>query len=99
MEQNKERQKFEDGVIPIGKKPTEFYIVIVYKELCRRNELKLISRGDYGVMKVLSILTDLLSGKVVKLENNQVVIDFIETTNERGQSVMLPNIKVDIKRI
>ena len=89
--------KFPEGSIPIGKQPTEFYLGIVYKELHKRNELKLISRGDLGIGKVLSILTELLSSKEVVLENNEVPIKFIEAQNSNKQIVMLPNIEAHIK--
>ena len=99
MEQKKGFKKMEEGVIPIGKQAVEFYSGVVYKELYKRNELKLVSRGDFGIGKVLSILTDLLSAKVIELSNNQVVIDFKPAINDIKQEVMLPNIEVTIKKI
>ena len=98
-QQEKVRQKFEDGVIPIGRERVEFYMGVVYNELYRRKELKLVSRGDFGVRKVLSIVTDFLSNKVIELENNKVLIEFKEAVNDRGNKVMLPSIEVNIKKI
>ena len=100
-QQRKERiyQKFPDGTMPVGKQSAEFYARIIYKELYKRNELKLISRGDNGIRKILKILTDLLSSKVVELANNSVTINFIPAINDRNQEVILPNIEVTIKKI
>ena len=52
MEHEKSRekiyQKFEYGVIPIGRQPVEFYAGIVYKELFRKTEIKLVSDAHRG---------------------------------------------------
>ena len=102
MEHEKSRekiyQKFEYGVIPIGRQPVEFYAGIVYKELFRKTEIKLVSRGDYGIRKILTIVTDLLSSDLVELNNNQIIIDFKSAVNDRKQSVMLPCVEVTLKQ-
>ena len=98
-QKNEKWQKFEDGVIPIGRQPAEFYMGVVYREIIRRKGLKLISRGDIGISKVLLILTELLSGKVIELPNNEVSVKFNKAVNDRNQEVMLPSVEVTITKI
>lgn len=99
MKKEKVYQKFPDGTLPIGKQSVEFYEGIIYKELYKLKELKLVSRGDNNIRKILTIVTDLLSNKIVELPNNQIVIDFKSAINDRKQEVMLPNVEVIIKKI
>ena len=99
MEQKKGFKKMEEGVIPIGRQSVEFYSGVVYKQLYKRKQLKLISRGDIGISKVLSILTDLLSAKIAELPNNQVIIVFKPTINNDKQEVILPEIEANINKL
>lgn len=91
--------KLEEGVIPIGKERVEFYLGIVYTELFKKKELKLVSRGSFGVAKVLSILTDLLMNKMIEFQNNEVLIKFKPYINKRKEEIFLPEIEVNIKKI